>query len=273
MKVPFDLPLFTGLDTNGNPVAGGHLYTYQNGTTTPAATYQDENGDATNANPIVLDSAGRATIFLTSNQSYTFVLKDADDAGTIWTVNSVYGPISDADIDAKIDAALVPYSTTTEMNAAIATAVAATDGGRLVDIQRFAASGTWTKPSGLTANAFLIVDGLGAGGAGGGAAATTANAAAGCGGGAGRRAIFKIPASSIDATAAVVIGAGGTGNSGSAGNGGASTTLTSVTAAGVMTFPGGNGGISGSAGSSLAVPLTGPSARRWPARFRRPAPG
>ena len=64
-------------DNNGNPLAGGLIYTYAAGTTTPAATYTSSSGGTANANPIVLDSAGRtpAQIWLTEGSSYKFVLQ------------------------------------------------------------------------------------------------------------------------------------------------------------------------------------------------------
>lgn len=69
-------------DNNGNPLAGGKIFTYAAGTTTPLATYTDYTGGT--ANPvypvgIVLDSAGRtpAQIWLTEGSSYKFVLETA----------------------------------------------------------------------------------------------------------------------------------------------------------------------------------------------------
>jgi hypothetical protein len=56
-------------DQNGTPLAGGCVFTYNAGTTTPAATYVDINGIVQNTNPIILDAAGRATIYL-ANQEY-----------------------------------------------------------------------------------------------------------------------------------------------------------------------------------------------------------
>jgi hypothetical protein len=67
---------------NGVPLAGGLLYTYLAGTSTPATTYSSSNGITALANPIVLDSAGRVPtgeIWLTDGISYKFVLKDATD--------------------------------------------------------------------------------------------------------------------------------------------------------------------------------------------------
>lgn len=64
-------------DDNGDPLSGGKLYTYAAGTTTPKATYTDAGGATPNANPVVLDAAGRATVFLTG--SYKFTLKTSGD--------------------------------------------------------------------------------------------------------------------------------------------------------------------------------------------------
>lgn len=64
-------------DNNGAPLAGGLLYTYFAGTTTPATTFTSIAGTTNNTNPIVLDSAGRtpAEIWLVGGSFYKFVLK------------------------------------------------------------------------------------------------------------------------------------------------------------------------------------------------------
>ena len=64
-------------DSNGNPLAGGSLYTYTAGTSTPQATYIDQTGNTANANPVVLNSRGEAPVWLTIGQTYKFVLYDA----------------------------------------------------------------------------------------------------------------------------------------------------------------------------------------------------
>lgn len=74
-------------DNNGDPLASGRLYTYAAGTSTPLATYSDVNLSVANANPIVLDSAGRATVFL-SGASYKFELKTSADV-TVWTQDNI----------------------------------------------------------------------------------------------------------------------------------------------------------------------------------------
>ena len=65
-------------DANGNPLAGGKLYTYAAGTTTPLATYTDQGGLTPNANPILLNAEGKASVWLGSAK-YKFVLYNASD--------------------------------------------------------------------------------------------------------------------------------------------------------------------------------------------------
>lgn len=60
------------------PAVAGKLYTFVAGGTTPATTYSSSSGVA-NSNPITLDGAGRATIFLAPG-SYRFDLYDANGA-------------------------------------------------------------------------------------------------------------------------------------------------------------------------------------------------
>jgi len=48
----------------GVPLVGGKVYTYEAGTSTPLATYQDSTGVTANTNPIILDSRGEANIWL-----------------------------------------------------------------------------------------------------------------------------------------------------------------------------------------------------------------
>jgi hypothetical protein len=62
---------------NGRPLAGGFIYTYAAGTTTPLDTYTDRTGNTANANPIELDSAGRtpSQIWSTEGLLYKYVVK------------------------------------------------------------------------------------------------------------------------------------------------------------------------------------------------------
>lgn len=64
-------PKLQFFDASGAPLAGGCVFTYQAGTTTAQATYTDSTGTVQAANPIVLDSGGFASIWIT-NQIYKF---------------------------------------------------------------------------------------------------------------------------------------------------------------------------------------------------------
>lgn len=83
-------------DNNGVPLAGGKLYTYAAGTTTPAATYTSNTGLTPNANPIILDSAGRVSseIWLSTGASYKFQL-DTSNNVTLWTKDNIPGIFAD----------------------------------------------------------------------------------------------------------------------------------------------------------------------------------
>jgi hypothetical protein len=78
-------------DNNGIPLAGGYIYTYQAGSTTPLATYTDVNGNIANSNPIVLSPSGRLPyeLWLSVGFSYKFVIKTSDDV-LIQTLDNLY---------------------------------------------------------------------------------------------------------------------------------------------------------------------------------------
>ena len=81
-------PKMQFLDANGNPLVAGKLYTYVAGTpSTPLATYTDYGAGTPNTNPVILDSRGEASVWLSSAQ-YKFVLKDSTGA-TIWTADNI----------------------------------------------------------------------------------------------------------------------------------------------------------------------------------------
>ena len=77
-----NLSLFAGagaqfFDDNGVPLAGGLIYTYAAGTTTPLATYTSSSGVTALPNPIVLNAAGRVPtgeIWVTAGLTYKFVV-------------------------------------------------------------------------------------------------------------------------------------------------------------------------------------------------------
>jgi hypothetical protein len=134
-----------------------------------------------------------------------------------------------------------------------------------IDIQTFTANGTWTKPTDAKS---VWVRMVGGGGAGGGAVTGAAGAnAEGSGGGAGEYGEGWFDASTLAATVAVTIGAGGTGVSAGTGNSGGTTSFgAGFTALGgsggaaratsTSTFfaGGGTNGGTGGVGGTLHVP-------------------
>ena len=72
---------------NGLLLAGGKVYTYAAGTTTPIPTYVDAAGVTTNTNPIILDSQGMCNIWLRSTASYKYMVYDANDVLLFTTDN------------------------------------------------------------------------------------------------------------------------------------------------------------------------------------------
>src|SRR5512147_1571106 len=87
-------PKMQFLDANGAPLVGGKLYTYAAGTTTPLATYTDSTGGTPNANPVVMNARGEASVWLGAS-AYYFELKDSTDS-LIWTADNITGQITPA---------------------------------------------------------------------------------------------------------------------------------------------------------------------------------
>jgi hypothetical protein len=69
------------LDSNGKPLSAGKVYNYIPSTTTPKTTWQDAAETIPNANPVILDAAGRAKIL--GDGSYRQIVKDRNGV-TIW---------------------------------------------------------------------------------------------------------------------------------------------------------------------------------------------
>jgi len=107
-----NLSLFAGAGwqffaNNGVPLAGGLIYTYVAGTSTPAATYTSNTGSTPNSNPIVLDSSGRISneVWLTNASQYKFVLKDSNLV-LIGTYDNITSANSSADLSNTTDVTL-----------------------------------------------------------------------------------------------------------------------------------------------------------------------
>jgi hypothetical protein len=94
------------LDDYALVLAGGTVETYEAGTTTPLATYQDYDGLVPNENPIVLDAGGRAqAIRVTNGVAYKFVIKDADGE-IVTTIDDIIVGSSADDADSQYAIAL-----------------------------------------------------------------------------------------------------------------------------------------------------------------------
>ncbi len=78
---------------NGEPAVGYKLFTYAGGTTTKKTTYTDSTGLSSNANPIILDYRGEASIWINPNEAYKYVLARPSDTdpptNPIWTVDQL----------------------------------------------------------------------------------------------------------------------------------------------------------------------------------------
>ena len=84
-------------DNNGQPLAGGLIYTYLAGSSTLLTTYTTVNGNVANTNPIVLDAYGRtpSEIWMQTGYSYKFIIQTAD-AVTLQTLDNLYPILQNA---------------------------------------------------------------------------------------------------------------------------------------------------------------------------------
>jgi hypothetical protein len=84
-------------DNNGLPLAGGFIYTYQAGSSTPLTTYTTNAGTIANTNPIILDSAGRtpSEIWMQTGYTYKFILQTATGV-TLQTLDNLYPILQNA---------------------------------------------------------------------------------------------------------------------------------------------------------------------------------
>ena len=120
------------------PLDGGKVFTYLANTLTPQATYTTAAESVAHANPIILDSAGSATVFLDGSTTYDFVVKRSDDT-TVYTVDDVFaadaayiqGLVNTAVAGIVIGAATTSAAGIVEL-ATSAEAIAGTDTARAV---------------------------------------------------------------------------------------------------------------------------------------------
>lgn len=90
MAIRFPLPYAEWIDGNGFPLAGGLLYFYVTGTSTPLATYSDVTLSTPNANPVVANADGWWGPIFLQVATYKVILKTS--AGVqIWSADPVSG--------------------------------------------------------------------------------------------------------------------------------------------------------------------------------------
>jgi hypothetical protein len=81
-------PLFHGFYPDGSVLLGGKLFTYQAGTSTPAAAYHDAAATMPHQNPITLDDRGEALVHITQPMLWRL----EDPVGVVlWTVDNIIG--------------------------------------------------------------------------------------------------------------------------------------------------------------------------------------
>lgn len=91
MLLPLGGSIYQPLDDDGSVVPAGTLTFTEAGVSTPKPVYHDADGEDEWSDPVVLDGAGRALIFLLQDGAYDITFKDANGA-TIWTIESILSP-------------------------------------------------------------------------------------------------------------------------------------------------------------------------------------
>lgn len=81
-------PLFHGFYPNGTPLIGGKLYTFEAGTSTPAAAYRDAAATMPHQNPITLDDRGEALVHIAAPMLWRL---ETSTGVQLWTVDNIIG--------------------------------------------------------------------------------------------------------------------------------------------------------------------------------------
>lgn len=102
------------------PLAGGKVFTYQAGTSTPLGTFTDSSGSVANANPVILDANGEAAIYLGQDSFYKINVQDASGVQLQgYPVDNVYSADTAADTSVNVFAAKLASQTNAARGAAL----------------------------------------------------------------------------------------------------------------------------------------------------------
>jgi hypothetical protein len=81
-------PLFHAYYPNGEPLIGGLLYTYQAGTSTPAAVYHDAAATMPHMNPVTLNDRGEALLHIVQPMLWNLF---TPTGVMLWAVDNIIG--------------------------------------------------------------------------------------------------------------------------------------------------------------------------------------
>lgn len=88
MASPVIIPVFHWTNVSGVSSAGYKLFSYFAGTSVPQTTWTDASQVTANANPVVLDAAGDANVWIAGG-IYKFVLTLPDGLTVVWSADNV----------------------------------------------------------------------------------------------------------------------------------------------------------------------------------------
>lgn len=111
----FSFPRFKAIDGNGDPIKGGLLSTYEEGTSTDKSAFTDVALTVAHANPIVLNSEGEALVYLSGR--YKMNLTTAAGAQVPgWPIDNIGDPARGAAAEFYPDAAATDQGVTGDSN-------------------------------------------------------------------------------------------------------------------------------------------------------------
>jgi len=137
------------------PNAGGALYYYQSGTTTPQTTFSNAAGTIPNTNPLVLDSDGRlqTPVYLGDSDSYSAYTEDHKNSdgvavSTLWPVDGIPAATPAAAAASTFAYPSVPWEAITSASSPVTILTA--DAGSAYETDTTGGSVTFNLPSAVS---------------------------------------------------------------------------------------------------------------------------